>query len=457
VDELIAGEYLVEVSADSLQGLVVRQSILPEDTVVNLGSRRLQYTGELRGNIQTAGIDSVQNLRIHLVGMNRYVAPKADGSFSFGRVPAGVYAFAITMLTNATPVRQGDEVAVNSNQTTNMKDLSLTDSSWQMESVRLRFPEITCWFDTGAARQGFDRYQTDPQLFHELNPQWYALTNQSGTSPVDGSLYECAAIDPAQVTAIHANGQIILPTITSGGADRIAALISSEGSRQNFIQNCIEIAEASGYDGWLVHFPEGTAASRELFSGFIRTLVDSLHRHELFLSLSLPLIASQEQELQTHIDLAKLSVMPVNSYKIFPLLDVSSTPAPIAAYTSICQSLDYLIQSRMEARKIQVTLHTFVRRYQKTGSGGYLLREGELPYQVYAAANSHPVDWDEAARESMASFVAGDTTWTDYLGDARTVTSRLDLFDKYDLLGFSLWAVGREDSTVLSETHSFFR
>lgn len=315
--------------------------------------------------------------------------------------------------------------------------------------------EVAGWYNDGWDAESHAVYSKYKTVFSEVNPYWYNLGTDDGglaAEKIDGSIYERSyAYNPTEVSQVHSNGDLILPTIGDNASGQLNKILASSTARQTLINNLVNTAVSRGYDGFDLNFELGQAPGQAAYALFVDDLAKQLHSVGKRLSVTLKAADSSTAEGREIFDYQRLGQTAADRFKIMMYdhnFDAGmNVPGPIGEYAWIVASLDYMIARGLPAGKIQLGLHNYAWVWRKESSGSYTMQFPHSTFSVVSQQNGS-MNWNTAARESWKDYSSGTATYRSYVGDARTVGERLELVRSYGLAGVTFWTLGREDQSI---------
>ncbi len=323
--------------------------------------------------------------------------------------------------------------------------------------------EVAGWYNDGWDNESHAVYSKFNKIFSETNPYWYNLgTSDGGTAAEksNGTIYERSYVySAAKVNQIHANQDLVIPTIGDNGAGQINKIFNNAAARERLIDNLVNTAVKRNYDGFDLNFELGKPAGQAAFASFVDDLAKRLHEKGKRLSVTLKAADSARVEAREIFDYARLGQTAVDRFKIMMYdhnFDAGmNVPGPIGEYAWIENSLKYMIGRGLPAHKIQLGLHNYAWVWRQETNGSYTMM---FPFSTYAAVGAQQTElkWDTTAREAWTDYSSNGQNYRAYVGDSRSVAERINLVHNYGLAGVTFWTLGREDERIYSNLPTQF-
>lgn len=278
-----------------------------------------------------------------------------------------------------------------------------------------------------------------------LAPQAYSINSVGG---IKGS------IDPEILAIAQKKGIKILPLITNGNFSQNSLKILTDVSMQDrAIDSLIKEAKLRGYWGWQFDFEQMDLSYRDSFSSFMKRFGVALKKEGLVSSVAViaqvsEIPADYPKNLWQRIigvyDYRALSsstdFISVMSY------DDPESKGPVARYSwmekVIKHSLTFIPKEKLS---LGIPLYYWKwddARGKLVDIGGYSAIQNTL--------NTHKVIKGYSVKEQapFIQYKVNKKTYTIWYENGKSISKKIDLITKYDLHGFSAWALGLETPDV---------
>ena len=277
-----------------------------------------------------------------------------------------------------------------------------------------------------------------------VSPTWFELQNAQGdiSSKFNQDYYNRA----------KNLGYKIWPIITNGidsanySASDTSALLDSEYSRQQLIDNIISLLNKYNLDGINIDFENMKVEDKDMFTQFIRELAPMMRKNNKTLSVDMYFV--------NYID--RTRVGDASDYVILMGYDQrgnwSSTPGSISEISWVEKNLASLLQdSNVPSEKIILGIPFYTRLWeeddvsQTLDSTVYSMKN--CASYLSEHSNLTPV-LDKDAGQNYVQYTSGKVTYKLWIEDNDSVKRRVQLVDKYNLAGVSGWKKGSELSST---------
>ena len=318
--------------------------------------------------------------------------------------------------------------------------------------------QVGGWYNDGWERESHAVYMKNKDVFSEVNPFWYNLGTSdggAGSKVADGSIHERAYVySPAVISAIKANGDLIIPAISDNASGQINEIIANAVSRKALITNLVETAANRGYDGWDLDFEKGVSSGKADFIVFINELADALKAKKptLFVDVTIAAIKNSGAESNWIFDLDKLKNAKVRRIKLMAYDQNYDTPGPVGEINWIKDCLNYMVKQRgLPADKVILGIANYAHLYKKNDNGSYVHEPGFQTYDyVMSQPNANHI-YQNYTQESVADWKNSNGTYLAHYSDAKSVSARLELVKSFNLKGVCFWVLGKEDPKIYQE------
>lgn len=293
--------------------------------------------------------------------------------------------------------------------------------------------------DNENARNSLYRYYDSIDV---LAPQSYAINGE-------GKLESEINRDIVNFALLH--GVKVMPLVTNKGFSQAAikATLDDHNKQDEIISDLIAEARKQGYYGWQIDFEQMDETYRDKFTSFISKFGKAMKGAGLVSSVAVIAKISDNpadykkdlwQKLIGVYDYSALSsstdFVSVMSY------DDPESKGPVARYSWLVKVIEYT-KSRIPAEKISLGIPLYYwkwddRTQKLVGIGG---SEGiETAKQKYRVA----IGYSATEKAPYMRYVQNKRNYTLWFENAESIGEKLKLISRYNLLGFSAWALGLE-------------
>lgn len=286
----------------------------------------------------------------------------------------------------------------------------------------------------------------NPKSIDVFAPQTYS-TDENGilTGEVKPDLLEFAKINNIQVVPLLTNGSF---SQTMGHS-----LLDNKQSQDALITSLITEAQTYGYVGWQIDFEQMELSYRDKFSEFIERMYVKFKENNIQLSVAVIAQISENPEdypknlwqriigVYDYARLAKSTdFISIMSY------DDPNSKGPVTGYQWLQKVIDHSLKY-IPKEKLSLGLGLYYWQWRESdgkriGIGG---NEG-----IDLAIKKHWVTYkystiEQAPYMSYWSYAKKYTIWYE---NAKSIKQKISLIKKYQLRGFSAWALGLELPSV---------
>jgi len=287
-------------------------------------------------------------------------------------------------------------------------------------------------------------------LFHSyMNTVSTATFNVSSTGTITGDV-PADGVSLANSKNINAYAAIHNVENGSFSPNLARTILSSAELRATTIQNLLTLVKNNGYTGVNMDFENMYATDRDLYSQFIRELVNAFHAQGLKVMVSAPAKTADNPTsawvgtfdyaaLGQVVD--KIQLMTYDQHGSW-----SNVTGPVAGYNWVDKVLAYAV-SQIPANKVVMGLPAYGYDWNTTtGSGHKAVSWKSIP-NLINSTGAIP-QWDEASQSPYFNYVAADgTKHVVWYENAKSIEVKTRLVEKYQLGGVSMWRMGLEDES----------
>lgn len=285
-----------------------------------------------------------------------------------------------------------------------------------------------------------------PEAVDILAPQTYSL-NAAGE--LRGTLN-------SEVLAFAQKNKInIMPLVTNGAFSRsVAHAILDDRKKQDWaIEQLVAEAEKQGYWGWQFDFEQMDVSYKNKYSAFIKRAGEAFQQNDLVLSVAVvSKISDKPKDYKNRLwpdligvfDYAALAksadFISVMSY------DDPDSKGPVARYAWLRKVIAYSLK-KIPSEKLSLGIPFYY--WQWNDQTGKLVDIGgrnginEILRTLQVKAN-----YSVQHQAPYLAFWDQGKPYTLWYENERSVAKKISLIEKYDLHGFSAWALGLELASI---------
>ncbi len=247
----------------------------------------------------------------------------------------------------------------------------------------------------------------------------------------------------------------VMPLVTNGSFSPAisGAFLNNLGAQETAIAALIAEARKQGYWGWQFDFEQMNASSREQFSAFVKKAMDEMHANNLMVSVAI-IAQISENPNDYPKDLWQKTIGVYDYQALASSTDFLSlmsyddpySKGPVVEYAWLKKVIDYSLQS-IPHDKLSLGIPFYYWQWneatgKRIGIGG---REG-----IYNVFKKHrvTVHYSIEHESPYLTYWQRAKKYIIWYENARSVEQKISLIKKYDLHGFSAWALGLELPTI---------
>jgi spore germination protein len=298
--------------------------------------------------------------------------------------------------------------------------------------------------------RGFDAIFANADVLSEVSPFWYHVAADGSVIPYTsetGAPY----VDPSILVFLRARGILVIPSVTNivngvwDGA-LVSRILADPALASANINNLVQLAVNSGYDGIDLDYENLSSSDRTRFSTFVSRLADALHAHGKLLTVNVYAKTSEPGTWDGPMaqDWAaigtKADEVRIMAYEYHWS---TSGPGPISPIDWVGQVLSFA-RKVIPAAKIMHGVPFY--GYDWVGQSGTPLVWEDVV--SLAAQFGVTPNWDGNSASSWFQYQSKGTPHTVWFENAASVKAKLDLSHTYGVGGVTLWRLGGEDPGV---------
>lgn len=278
------------------------------------------------------------------------------------------------------------------------------------------------------------------------------LAPQSYTINSNGELK--GSVDSTILAIAKSRGIKILPLVTNGSFSQNSLKILSDTVAQDKAINAmIKEAKDKGYWGWQVDYEQMELSYRESFSAFMKKFGEALKREGLVSSVAV--IAQVSEKPEDYPKNLWQRIIGVYDYKaLASSLDIISvmsyddpeSKGPVARYSWMEKVIKHSL-TLVPKEKLSLGIPLYYWKWDDARGkivdiGGYSAIQKTL--------NKYKVTKGYSTKEEAPyiQYKVAKKKYTIWYENAKSIGKKIDLIAKYDLHGFSAWALGLETPEV---------
>ncbi|HTE43813.1 MAG TPA: glycosyl hydrolase family 18 protein [Gemmatimonadaceae bacterium] len=313
------------------------------------------------------------------------------------------------------------------------------------------------WYSVGS-EQSTQSFLAHAGQISIISPQVFMMDS---TGTIGGSM------DARVVAAARANGVKVVPLVMNPGFDQptIHRVITVAGVKRVAIDNLVKLCRDNHFDGIQFDIENVHISDKAALTSFMSESAVALHAIGCSVSAAVVPRTSEDPGPTSYhrwiyenwrgvYDYKALAeALDFISYMTYAQHTGGSTPGPVAGYSWMKESLDYVLSLGVPPGKISLGIPAYSDWWYPAydAKTGARMRGGDISFATADSllkTNRAKPTWDDAERSPYAFWSHAGVYEHLWIEDARAFTAKLELVQKYTLRGYSVWVLGLEDPAV---------
>lgn len=293
---------------------------------------------------------------------------------------------------------------------------------------------------------GFDSYKKNATSIDILAPQVYEVD------------YDLTVTGPSKkgkklLREAKKKGSDIMPLLVNNDFSKVlmSDILINSDAQDKIIDFLIEEAKEEGYIGWQYDFENINHLDRNLYTAFVKKTYERLQDEDLQFSVAVVVRnndydpTSTNQDWSSAYDYKKLAA--ASDFLTLMTYDDYNSNGPTASMGYVENIVNYML-TQAPAEKLSLGIPAYCWQWQdgvKVGSTTYKLAE-----KAYNKANKKTRErgFDEDLGSEYFKFIRSKTENVIWCDSAESFELKDELITEKGMRGFSVWALGQEDSDV---------
>lgn len=223
----------------------------------------------------------------------------------------------------------------------------------------------------------------------------------------------------------------------------LSMLLLSDENREKLIDNIINGVLENGLTGIILDFKSLKSTDKELYTQFIKELMASVYQHEIKVGI--------KTTFNDNVDISEISkyvsYIIINTHTLRDLNSVTS--GPVTTIDFIEQNLKSLdkLKTNMDKIVLELPLYSIIWKEQQDQIiDNQILSINET--LDYITKNVLTKAIDKEFNQNYAEQIIDEFKYKIWIEDNYSIKQKIDLVEKYDLLGYSLYKAGYGISIV---------
>lgn len=272
--------------------------------------------------------------------------------------------------------------------------------------------------------------------------------NLTGEAPLD-------QLSLAKVSGIKTYALVHNYSGSNFDKQKIKALLQSDSARRNLANNLLNVIAKNGYDGVNIDFENIDYRDRQYYSLLIKELKDVLSSKDYRLTVSIPAKTVDNPNNSWN---GAFDYKVIGAYADEVLLmtyDEHGTwgaQGPIASIGWVEKCIEYAVTS-IPKNKILLGLAAYGYEWSQDGNRALSLNAVNNLISRYGGNTA----FDSISKSPEYVYYADGVKHTIWFENAKSISYKLKLVDKYDLRGIGIWRLGLEDSKYFDAIKDWIR
>lgn len=328
-------------------------------------------------------------------------------------------------------------------------------------SPRREDATLMSWIPYWDQENAFEAFRKQSGLFDQLSFFWYRLDSEGKIRT-----YADAEEDPSLVRFAREQGVLTFALIANLPDDgeemddwdpeRVDRVIASAPARALHITDLVALAEKLHFDGIDIDYEALETRQRENFSRFIEELASALHAKGKLLRVALHPKTSEINPMEDNGSHAQDWKRLMRSADFLTLMAfgehyAGGEPGPVASLPWLERNIRYAVETIGIPRdKLTIELPLFGEHWAKE-DGEFVGESDELPLsdaETIRKRNRARVQWDASSASPYFTFKKGGKEHIIWLENARSLTAKLTLLERYGITHIAYWRLGGETKEV---------
>lgn len=254
----------------------------------------------------------------------------------------------------------------------------------------------------------------------------------------------------AYIKWAHEQGYQVWPMISNESMIQTTSEIMNDYQlREKLINQIVNYIVEYNLDGINIDFENMYEADKKLFSRFLIELEPRLN--EIGAVLSVDVTAPDGSDTWS-MCYDRYTIGKVADYIIFMAYDQYGATAPKEGTTAGCDWVEaniskFLGQEGVASEKLVLGV-PFYTRLWKEQNGKITSDTVDLKDVDKVIPSGVTKKWDENLKQNYVEYAQNGATYKIWIEDAKSIESKLDLVQKYNLAGAAYWEKDRENSSI---------
>ncbi len=245
----------------------------------------------------------------------------------------------------------------------------------------------------------------------------------------------------------------VMPLVANGGFNQkiMRDLLSSKEAQEKFAQFLVKEAKDKKFIGWQFDFENINYQDKDLYSQLVEKTAKELHKNNLILSVAAVSRTVDYEDTDAFLnwsgafDYKRIA----NAVDFISLMtyDDSNSVGPSSSIPFVNSVLNY-VKDKIPANKLSLGIPVYywgwtTSPYARIRSGGSFQRIMNI-----RASTRHSLGFDAALGVSWLTYSYATQKYLLWFEDKKSFQLKLDIMEKNNFRGFSVWVLGDEDPAI---------
>lgn len=313
------------------------------------------------------------------------------------------------------------------------------------------------WYATSGARST-ESFVAHASQISIVSPQVFAFDSMGAIT---------GRVDPKVLVAAKVRGVKLVPLVMNPGFNQalMHRVLTNPRARARAIASLVSLCRDNRFDGIQFDVENVNVSDRDALTSFMQESAGALHRIGCSCSAAVvPRTSDDPGPTSYHkwifenwrgvYDYKALAdSLDFLSYMTYAQHTGNSTPGPVAGYTWMEQSLQFVLSTGVPPQKISLGIPSYSDWWYPSydEKSGPRARGGDISYsrvtELIEQYHLAPT-WDDREKTFYAIWSDAGVNNLMWIEDAKAFAAKLELVRKYRLRGYSVWVLGTEDPAV---------
>lgn len=256
----------------------------------------------------------------------------------------------------------------------------------------------------------------------------------------------------AYIKWAKSNGYKIWPMVSNAETkiEVTSKILNNYKLRQNLIEKIVDVCVKYGLDGVNIDFENMYKEDKQVFSRFIIELQPRLKELEMITSVD---VTAPDGDEKWSLCYDRNVLGDVADYLVFMAYDQhgagSKKAGTTAGYNWIENNIKkFLSNEDVNSEKIILAIPFYTRIWTETANGDVTSKVVSMKDIESNIQKGTEKEWKDDVKQNYVEYKQGNTTKKMWIEDEKSIESKINLVNQYNLAGVSAWSRGREATNI---------